>query len=76
MEKHKTGAVHNRACMVVLTENETQRLRNFVAKCGGPVAALRQLGVAHGTFDAARGYGRMMNTTRERVLEAMDRVGA
>ncbi len=76
MEKHKTGAVHNRPCMVVLTESETARVVKYVAKCGGPVAALRELGIYKGTFDAARGYGRMMTTTRERVLEALSRVGA
>ncbi len=76
MEKQKTGATHNRACMVVLTDAETLRVRKFVARMGGPVAAMRELGVPQGTFDAARGYGRMMNTTRERVLEALARVGA
>jgi hypothetical protein len=62
--------------MVVLTESETARVVKYIAKCHGPVAALRELGLHKGTFDAARGYGRMMTTTRERVLEALSRVGA
>lgn len=76
LEKKKTGAVHNRPCMLILTDGETLRVRKYLAKCGGRAAALREIGLSEGTFDAARGYGRMMSTTRERVLEALERVGA
>jgi len=65
-----------RACMVILTEQETQRLRRFVVRVGHLGRATAMLGLSSCTFDAARGYGRMQRTTRERVLAALAREGA
>ena len=54
-------------------ERETQRVVRFYARVGHLALAARKLGVCDATFDAARGYGRMQATTRERVLAALAR---
>lgn len=62
-----------RPSMVILSEDETQRVNRFIAQCGTMSAAQRRLGISDTTFDAARGYGRMLATTRGRVLAALNR---
>lgn len=65
---------HLRPAMVMLTERETLRLRHFIVRVGQVQIARERLGLTKGaTFDAARGYGRMLSTTRERILSALDR---
>lgn len=59
--------------MVILTESETARVKRFLVRVGRVGLAMARLGISEQTFDAARGYGRMQNTTRERVLEALAR---
>ena len=61
------------ARMVILTDAETARLNHFVIRVGHLGRATERLGISAHTFDAARGFGRMQSTTRERVLEALAR---
>ena len=67
------GAQHNRACMTVLTEEQTSRIKRFIARAGNLDAAKRILGVGSDTLDAARSFGRIQQATRERLLDALAR---
>lgn len=70
---NRPGARHLRPSTVVLSEEETQRMRKFVARCGVLKVAMERLGLCSTTFDSARDFGRMQDTTRLRVLEALAR---
>ena len=58
---------------VILTEQETARVNRFIEHVGKVGVAMRRLGLSDSTFNAARGYGRMMGVTREKVLAALTR---
>ncbi len=72
MDRHKTGPRHLRGCVCVLTEAETARVTRFLAKVGTIHGACKLLGVSSFVFDAARSFGRMQKSTRDRILAALD----
>ncbi len=76
MDRHRTGARHNRGSACVLTEEETARVTRFIAKVGTLHEARKHLGISSHVFDAARAFGRMQRTTRDRILAALDLVEA
>ena len=63
----------NRPSVCVLSDEETRRVRRFVARVGVVHAASRALGVSIDVLAAARGFGRMQRTTRDRILSALER---
>ena len=65
-----------RPSVVIMSDAETRRLNQFVAKVGCLRIACERLGIGRMTFDAAREYGRMMGTTRTKILASLDRVEA
>ena len=70
-----TGAQTNRST-VTLSAVDTQRVRRFAAAVGNVAQARARLSLSASTFDAARDFGSMRAATRERVLAALDEVGA
>ncbi len=62
-----------RSCVCILSEAETMRVTRFIAAAGTLIAARRLLGVSSHVFDAARAFGRMQKTTRQRILATLDR---
>lgn len=67
------GPQQNRASVVILSDEETRRVRRFVARIGHVGNAARALGVGDTTLTAARGYGRMQVRTRAKLLDALTR---
>ncbi len=72
-DRYKTGPRQLRSCVVVLSEEETARVRRFVVKVGLLGAARKRLGLGDFVFEAARGFGRMQSLSRLKVLAALDR---
>lgn len=69
----RPGPQQNRASIVILSDEETVRVRAFIKRCGFLYVAKARLGVADSTMEAARDFGRMQRITRERLLEALAR---
>ncbi len=65
-----------RACVVVTDDITAARVRRLVERCGSVRAAVAILGIGEQTFAAARDRGRMMRTTRDRLLAALERAEA
>jgi hypothetical protein len=62
-----------RPSIVILSDAETERVRRFIKKAGTIRGATVRLKLGDATIEAARDYGRMMRSTRVRLLEALDR---
>lgn len=57
---------------VMFTADESQRVKAFIVRIGGVALARKRLAVSEHTLDAAREQGRMLDTTRDRILAAID----
>ncbi len=68
----RIGAITDRVC-VILSDAETLRVRRFVARLSGYRAAMKRLGVSAVTLESARDYGRLQPSTRDKLLEALNR---
>ncbi len=67
------GAQLLRPCVGLFTAAESKRVRAFIASVGSIEGARMRLGVAACTMDAARDQGRVLLTTRDKVMAAIDR---
>lgn len=63
---------HNFACSVVVTREESTRIRAFILRVGFGVAA-KCLRVGADTLEAARDRGTMRAATHARIFEALAR---
>ncbi|HXG69958.1 MAG TPA: hypothetical protein VNJ04_05015 [Gemmatimonadaceae bacterium] len=65
-----------RPCVVTFPEAGALRIRKLLYRIGGVRKATIELGIGDSTFEAALGQGRMLASTRDRILVALDRVEA
>jgi hypothetical protein len=63
----------NRSCLCMFTADDAARVQALIPRLGGVKRTRTVLGVSTSTFDAVRERGRVMRTTRERLLEALSR---
>ncbi len=64
-----------RPCVVVFSEADTARVKRLIVREGSIARARAHLGIGDMTMEAARDCGRMQRSTRDRLLDALDRVG-
>ncbi len=67
------GPQQNRIGIVAITPEEAARVQRFVVRAGTVERARMRLRIGESTMDAARGCGNMMRSTRDKLLEALDR---
>jgi hypothetical protein len=63
--------MHKRS--VILTDEESARIRAYIGRVGGRVA-MRELGIGDEMLRAMRERGHMLQATRDRLIAALDRV--
>ena len=66
----KTGPQHLRRSSVMMSPEESRRVRGVIARIGY-AAARKALGLSDATMDAARDQGRVQAVTREKILAAL-----
>lgn len=70
------GAPQQFRSMYVLSEAETKRVNRLVIREGSLARAMVRLEISAHTLAAARDFGRMQRTTKERILATLDRLEA
>ena len=69
-----SNPIYLRSCVVAVSDDDTRRVLQLIIRLGSIKKATATLGVGEATFDAARGGGRMMQSTLTRLRAALDRV--
>lgn len=68
----KVGPQQLRSCAVVMSDEETKRVRAFIVKCGSIRIARERMGMSDSVFEAARSHGRMLKSSRDKVIAALE----
>lgn len=69
------GPQQNRPSLCVFTREESLRVKRYIGRVGMRVAVER-LGTSEITLESARDQGRMQKKTRDRIIEALDKIEA
>lgn len=69
------GPQQNRSSLHVFTREESLRVKRYIGRVGMRTAVER-LGTSEITLESARDQGRMQKKTRDRIIEALDKIEA